>query len=46
MHFFDEGASIDALARRYGVHRTTIMLTSIGEAFPDPAWPGKRRTHE
>jgi transposase-like protein len=24
-HLYEEGASIDALARRYGVHRTTIM---------------------
>jgi AraC-like DNA-binding protein len=24
-HFYEEGASIDALGRRYGVHRTTII---------------------
>ena len=40
-HLYEEGASIDALARRYGVHRTTIIVNSIGEACPDAASPGK-----
>ena len=40
-HLYEEGASIDALGRRYGVHRTTIIAQLDRRGVPDAASPGK-----